>query len=179
MSSTSLPNTRSPRPIANGLTGRHVLLAMVGFFGVIFAVNGVLLWKALATHSGLVANEPYRKGLAYNERIEADERQRRLGWTDDVQLVGRNTITVALAGDAGAPVTGLEISAVLGRPTTTRQDMRLTLVEVAPGRYEAATGPLEAGAWLVALEARQSAVASAAPVGEPVFRSKKRLWLKP
>ena len=78
MSPTVLP----PAPRQQGLRGRHVLWAFLGFFATVFVVNGAMIYSAVSTHSGLVANEPYRKGLHYNERIAADERQARLGWTE-------------------------------------------------------------------------------------------------
>ena len=74
-----MEHVMSPLP-KTGLTGRHVLLAMLAFFGVIFAVNGAFLYFALGSHSGVVAVEPYRKGLAYNQAIAAAEAQERRGW---------------------------------------------------------------------------------------------------
>ena len=53
------------------ITGRHVLIGMLVFFGVILGVNGMFLYSALSTYTGVVSDEPYRKGLNYNERIEA------------------------------------------------------------------------------------------------------------
>jgi nitrogen fixation protein FixH len=60
-------------PRQQGLRGGHVLGAFLGFFATVFVVNGALIYSAISTYSGLVANEPYRKGLQYNERIAADE----------------------------------------------------------------------------------------------------------
>ena len=64
-----------------GLQGRQVLACSLAFFAAVFIVNGAMIYSALSTHTGLVANEPYRKGLHYNERIAADERQAHLGWS--------------------------------------------------------------------------------------------------
>jgi nitrogen fixation protein FixH len=75
-----------PRP----LQGWHVLLYVLGFFAPIFAVNGYFLYSALSTHTGIVANEPYRKGLHYNDRIAADATQAELGWHGDVELAPDN-----------------------------------------------------------------------------------------
>ena len=61
---------------ADNLNGRHVLIGLLLFFGTIFAVNGYFMFVALSTYTGVVADEPYRKGLAYNARIAADERTR-------------------------------------------------------------------------------------------------------
>ena len=45
-----------------------------------------MIYQAMSTHTGLVANEPYRKGLHYNDRIDADARQARLGWVDTLDV---------------------------------------------------------------------------------------------
>ena len=59
------------------LSGRHILGILAGFFGIVFAVNGFFIYRALSTHSGEVASEPYAQGLAYNDRIAAAVRQQR------------------------------------------------------------------------------------------------------
>ncbi len=81
------------------LTGRHVALTFAGFFGVVFAVNIYFVTVALSTHTGVVANEPYRKGLKYNERIAASEQQESLGWKDETVLSpGRPSLIVITPG---------------------------------------------------------------------------------
>lgn len=176
MSPTVLPTRQRP----SGVTGQHVLLAMVLFFGTIFAVNGVLIYKALSTHSGLVANEPYRKGLNYNARIAADERQRALGWTETVGLDMRGRVQIDLADAKGQPLTGLALTGFVGRPSEERHDRRLKLTEREPGRYVAEAGALDAGTWLVALDVRPAfAQTPGSEVVEPIYRIKRRLWLKP
>jgi nitrogen fixation protein FixH len=168
MSPTTLI-ARRPR----GMQGRHVLVAFLAFFGTVFAVNGALIYEAVSTHTGLVANEPYRKGLAYNARIGADERQARLGWTETLEVGRDGHVTFALAEPDGGAVRGLKIEGVLGRPATNRQDIKLTLVEREPGRYEVQAGNIAAGSWLIALEAREGAGA------DPIYRTRRRLWIKP
>jgi nitrogen fixation protein FixH len=170
MSRTVLPTRRRQQ----GLGGRHVLMVVLGFFGVVFLVNGVMIYSALSTHTGLVANEPYRKGLHYNERIEADERQARLGWSDTIEIGRDGRVALLVAHRDGRPVTGLQIEAVLGRPSTNRHDIKLKLAESAPGRYGTRTAPLGEGSWLIAAEARIDARAE-----DPIYRTRRRLWLKP
>ncbi len=177
MSPTVLP-IAPRRP--SGVTGRHVLVAVLLFFTTVFAVNGLMLYKALSTHSGLVAQEPYRKGLHYNERIAADERQRELGWRDTIGLAASGTIEVALTDTAGKPVTGLALTSVVGRPSEGRHDRRVQLTEREPGRYVGEAGALDAGTWLLAVEVRPVLVPTAeAALREPIYRAKRRLWLKP
>jgi nitrogen fixation protein FixH len=151
-----------------------VLALMLAFFALVFLVNGAMIYSAVSTHTGLVAKEPYRKGLHYNERIAAGERQARLGWTDTVELGRDGRVVVALAGPGGRPLVGHKLEVLIGRPSTDRQDLRLALVEAVPGRYEGRTGPLGGGSWLLALEVRTDMRAA-----EPIYRSRRRLWLEP
>lgn len=170
MSATDLPT----KPESGRLNGRHVLAILLGFFGFIFAVNGYFAYAALSTYTGIVANEPYRKGLAYNQRIEAEERQNTLNWVETAQLAGDGTVVVTVAGADGHKVQGLAVTAVLSRPATDGFDHRLKFGEAEPGRYTANAGALAGGTWVIAIEARQSAGAS-----EPDFRARRRLWLRP
>lgn len=160
-----------------GITGRHVLYGLIGFFAVVFAVNGYFLYAALSTYTGVVSAEPYRKGLHYNERIAADERQHARGWRDKLALTPTaDAITVELEDSEGRAISGLRIEGLIGRPSTTEHDMMLRMQETTPGRYEASFNKLNAGTWLVALEASERA---GADVESVVYRLRKRLWLKP
>ena len=49
------------------LTGRHVLLWIVGFFAVIFAVNGILVRAATSTFGGLETQSSYKAGLMFED----------------------------------------------------------------------------------------------------------------
>jgi nitrogen fixation protein FixH len=152
----------------------HVLGIFLSFFAAVFVVNGAMIYSAISTYSGLVANEPYRKGLYYNERIAADERQAGLGWRDRVELDRGGRVGVVLDDDSGRPVSGLTVEVQLGRPSTNRHDLRLRLREGAPGRYEAQAASLAEGTWLIAIEARAAGNAE-----EPIYRARRRLWLEP
>lgn len=159
---------------ARGLNGRHVLIAVLGFFGTVFLANGIFLYAALSTYTGVVAQEPYRKGLNYNQRIAAGERQEQLAWTADATLTSEDGFNLVLKDAAGTPVSGLFVAGSLGRPSTNRQDLEIILTEVEPGRYSMTFDDLEPGAWLVSLEAKWPATGAT----EPVYRLRKRLWLK-
>ncbi|MGI9477786.1 MAG: FixH family protein [Hyphomicrobiaceae bacterium] len=159
------------------IQGWHVLVGMIAFFGIIFAVNGVFLVSALNTHTGIVSKQPYRKGLDYNDRIAADARQRKLGWAHTIVLDQRKgDASLVLSDKLGRPISGLDVQGVLGRPSTERYDMRLAMQEAGtPGTYSAKVGALEPGNWLLQVEAREKKSDGA----EVVYRLRKRLWLKP
>ena len=154
------------------LHGRHVLALFVVFFGTVFAVNGYMLVSALSTYTGVVADEPYRKGLAYNERIASAARQDLMGWSDTITMDRSGLVTVRMVAKDGAPLAGLQFKATLGRAVTARGDMPLTFTEISPGEYRATLGPIDAGTWIITLEAYQGADRMAP------YRAKRRLWLK-
>ncbi len=159
---------------ARGLKGRHVLWAFLGFFGTVFLANGIFLYAALSTYSGVVAQEPYRKGLDYNDRIAAGARQDELGWRTEATLTREQGLSLVLRDKAGTPVSGLSFAGFLGRPSTNQRDLQVMLTEVEPGRYTMAFDNLEPGAWLISLEAKWPATGAS----EPVYRLRERLWLK-
>nr|PZN88171.1 MAG: nitrogen fixation protein FixH [Pseudomonadota bacterium] len=159
---------------SEGLTGRHVLIGVLAFFGTVFLANGIFLYSALSTYTGVVADEPYRKGLHYNKRIAAAERQESLGWSAETKLVPEEGLSLVLRDRNGRPVSGLFVSGVVGRPSTNRHDRKVTLIEVEPGRYAAPIEELSPGAWLVDLQAVWIGTGDK----EPVYRLRKREWVK-
>lgn len=150
------------------LKGQHVLGALVGFFGVVFAVNGVFLVSALRTHTGVVAVEPYRKGLAYNDRIALSDAQIALGWHDTIAVDRSGVVVVTIAASNGEPVSQLRLTGRIGRAATETQDVRLTFSETASGQYRASTAELAPGSWVVEINAER---------GEADYRARRRLWL--
>ena len=157
---------------ANGIEGRHVLMGLVAFFGVMFVANGLLVYYALGTFSGGDRPDPYRSGLNYNETIAAAERQAALGWQADVAYdTGAQRVTLRFVDEADAPVTELDLEATLTRPATNREDRTLRFRESAPGVYVSDV-VLEPGGWVL------SVVSSAHADGEPLHRLKTRLFVE-
>jgi nitrogen fixation protein FixH len=158
---------------AGQIDGRHVLAGFLVFFACVFAVNGYFIVRAVSTHTGVVSQEPYRKGLAYNDRIAADARQTVLGWRETLALTSDGRVVLSLADREDKPVLGLRINASVGRPSTITHDRTVALTEAADGQYTADIGSLDGGNWLVNIDAWR--------IGErePAFRLRRRLWLKP
>jgi nitrogen fixation protein FixH len=158
---------------ADQIDGRHVLAGLLAFFACVFAVNGYFIFRAVSTHTGVVSQEPYRKGLAYNDRITADERQMALGWRETLTLTSAGRMVLKLADVQDKPIPALRIDAHAGRPSTVRHDRAVTLSETVDGQYTADIGNLDGGNWVVTVEAWRIGE------GEPAFRLRRRLWLKP
>ncbi len=158
------------------ITGRTVLFILMGFFGVMFIVNGIFTYFAVTTFNGLVAEGSYRKGLEYEGRLAEEARQERLGWTADLQFAGRGgQLRFTLEEDDGRPVSGRLVRVRVGRPSTDKFDQTILLSETSPGVYTQDVELPGAGNWLASLEVLEG-YDEAMPV---VYRMKKRLWLQP
>lgn len=175
---TASPSTDPAHAAAKapgGLKGRHVLAAMLAFFGVIVFADAVMIYQAVTTFGGVDNANAYRDGLAYNTRIASAARQQALGWRDTVAVVAApQRLRVTLADAEGRAPASLRVEATLGRPATIRADTTLTLAEVGPGVFEAPIGDAaEAGAWVASVRAFRSGVS------EPVYQTRRRLWIAP
>jgi nitrogen fixation protein FixH len=155
------------------IDGRHVLAGLLTFFACVFAVNGYFIVRAVSTQTGVVSQEPYRKGLAYNDRIAADARQTALGWREALTLTSDGRIVLKLADREDKPVPGMRINAHVGRPSTVSHDRTVALSETTDGQYTADIGNLDGGNWVVTIDAWRLGER------EPAFRLRRRLWLKP
>lgn len=160
------------------IRGKHVLLAMLAFFGTIIAVNLVFVYFALDTWTGISTENAYQKGLNYNQTIAARDAQRELGWQAEVSLTtlddGREELTVVLRDRAGALLTNLAVNGTVKRPTHEGFDQQLALAEEASGRYSARLSLPLRGNWDLTLSAKST---RAAPEDQ-AFEMKTRLWLK-
>jgi nitrogen fixation protein FixH len=132
----------------------RIPLLFFAFFGVVFSANGVLIYTALSTWTGLETKNSYIKGRDYNQVLAQIEAQEALGWGVDSALVhagtpGTYTVTLRLVDADGAPLTGAEAVARIERPTHHGIDVRADLNETAPGLYTAAVTLPAAGQWQI------------------------------
>jgi nitrogen fixation protein FixH len=127
---------------------------MLSFFGVIFVVNGIFVYMATTTWTGISTEKAYEKGLRYNETLEAVQNQSRLGWKSTVAFAKPyDNLVVRFETQNGAPVSGLRITGMAVRPTHEGYDQALTFTEAQPGDYAATVRlPLQ-GVWRIELVA--------------------------
>ncbi len=153
------------------IKGWHVLAALLAFFGVTIAVNGVFVFLALDTWTGLTTERSYQEGLTYNRQIEESAALSAAGWRFDLRQEGRQLAFLAVKkeGEGEHLVDGLAPRVELRRPTNDKEDLDLAMTALGEGRYGAALEGLGEGAWLarviVSLDGREG----------PVVET--RLWL--
>ncbi len=120
-------------------------------FGVVFAVNGALIWIATSTWTGISTNHAYDKGITYNRNLEAAERQAALGWQASLEVVPgaglAGTLAVRLVDARGRPLERLDVRADFERPTQQGHDFGVALERSAAGTYAAPFEAPLAGVW--------------------------------
>lgn len=155
------------------VTGRFVLVTIVLFFLVVASVNALMMTLAIRTFPGADAKNGYDKSQNYNREIAASRAQHGRGWTSDITLARKGNVA-HLAFEQfskdGQPVPGLRIEAELLHPTHKNRDVRLNLVEIRPGFYEAAAGLLATGVWGIEISAHSA-------TGERVYFVRSRATL--
>ncbi len=160
---------RSPRP----LTGRMVLFCLLGFFGVVFAVNGVMIEAALSTFSGLETESAYQAGRKFEQEVALAKEQDGQHWRVNAKLTatadGGERVDIEARDAAGQLLTGLEAAAVFERPTDRRMDRAVDISLDSPGRYHG-SATVAAGQWDLVIDLMRQ--------GDRVFRSRNRVILR-
>lgn len=156
------------------ITGRHVLIAVLAFFGVVIAANAAFVVLALDSWTGLSAENAYQRGLAYNDTLRSAAAQRELGWTARLAFTqlgpAQGRIEVGFADRRGAPIEYLSVAGRVRRPTHDGFDRDIVLERSGAGRYAAHLELPLSGQWDVQVEAVSS--------GGARFRIEDRIWLK-
>jgi nitrogen fixation protein FixH len=165
----SAASVKKVRPI----TGRFVLITFIVFFGIIAAVNAVMMTLAIRTMPGLDVKNGYVASQAMNGEISAMRQQAERGWKADIAVQLKNgsvPVSIQLTDRNGAPVTGLDVKARLAHPALTRADHVAAMIEASPGRYTAEWPDILPGAWTIVVEADRG--------GERVYATRNRVVLK-
>ncbi len=131
--------------------GRTVLISFILFFGMIVGVNSVFIYYALDSHPGVITENPYEKGLKFDEAINKAKNQPKI----------ENTITYeggvlawVLKDVDNTPLEDAKTSVKMVRPVDDGNDRKFILNYVGNGRYEAALDLQHKGSWLAHLKAQ-------------------------
>lgn len=145
----------------------------VVFFVVVFAVNGVMVYVAASSWTGVETRQHYVKGRDYNRILEAVERQNARGWTGNLSVRPRKDgdvrLEFRLADARAAALTGAGVTARLVRPTREGYDFDVRMDDYGAGRYIADLHVPLPGQWDVRIVASH-------PSGE--FRLTRRIVVR-
>lgn len=136
---------------AGTFTGWHMLGIMVGFFGVIIAVNLTMAYNAIHSWSGLVVQNTYVASQEFNDKAQTGKEQAALNWQSK-PAYENGIFTWRLADHEGKAVAMTGGTVEFKRPVGDVNDTKVTLSVREPGML---TAPLELGegAWIMEVNA--------------------------
>lgn len=155
------------------VTGRTVLVGMLGFFGVVTAVNAAMIYLAVSSHTGVVTTSSYRAGNGWQAEIEAAQAQLARNWQVEavIDRAGDGAaVEVRVRDRNGAPVTGLAVATLLRSPIREADDLEAALTETETGRYRGKVAAIAPGNWTLLIDAAEA--------GVRVFHSESRLFVR-
>ena len=129
-------------------TGRHLLAIMLGFFGVIIAVNVTMAVVAGTSWTGFVVQNSYVASQEFNEKVAEARAQAALGWTAHLEIAD-GAIRYALEDEAGKPVHLESVSVNLRRPAYESEDAKVALTALPGGNGFTADFAVRDGIWIV------------------------------
>ncbi|WP_052757521.1 FixH family protein [Sphingobium chungbukense] len=82
-------------------TGWHMTAIIIGFFGVVIAVNLVMATLAVKTFGGTVVDDSYVAGQKFNHWLDTAKRQEASGWRADITRMASGQVRVVLYAPHG------------------------------------------------------------------------------
>jgi nitrogen fixation protein FixH len=133
---------------ARPFTGRSFAIIIVGFFGVVVAVNITMARLASGTFGGTVVDNSYVASQKYNGWLAQARAQDRLGWATPLTLDAQRHVRI------GVPGAGFTATGTAHHPLGRAADVPLRFSSDG-GNLLRSTTPLPAGRWQVRLEIRR------------------------
>lgn len=149
----------------------------VGAFGIVFTVNGIMVYFAVSSWTGLETKNYYKASTDYNSVLAQRAKQTALGWVAEFSYENTPVNDDPRAGmyhlrftdKTGTAIEGLTITAKAVRPTHEGYDQSMSFIERGNGNYTAsATLPLP-GQW----ELRYAAQST-----DELFKMRQRIVVK-
>lgn len=107
---------------------------VVAFFAVFIVVDAVMVTLAVKTQTGVVTEQAYEKGLAFNQTLKGAAEQEKLGWAGKIEVAG-DRLTFLLQDRQGNPINGARVNAEITRPVQAGYDFSVPLEETTPYGY--------------------------------------------
>jgi nitrogen fixation protein FixH len=129
---------------------RFYPLGLAGAMLLVFAVNGAMVWTALATFPGAASANGFDESNVYNAVIAEAARQKALGWQVEAGMRDGRT-AIHLRDRAGRALAGATVAAEARRPLGPSNTTRLSFAPAGDGVYLADAALPLAGQWDLAL----------------------------
>ena len=147
-------------------TGKHMLLLMIVFFGIIMSVNVTMAIIAKGSWTGLVVKNSYVASQEFNGKLEKAKAQKALGLHSEVAYE-KGVLTIRIMDGSGNSVADSDLLVRIGRPAYEQLDQEVTLKPASDSTFQLHM-PLETGPWALEINGR---------VNEHPYRRDVRLFV--
>lgn len=128
----------------------------VAFFLCLFAIDGLMAYLAVSTHTGVIEEDAYERGVNYNATLAEKARQKESGWSSVIVLTEGHIVGFDLTGAQGEKISGAHVMAQIVRPASAGEDFEHKLSETEiPGHYAADISFPEKGMWEIRIQAEK------------------------
>lgn len=141
----------------------------VGFLlGLSVIANMTMLYFSIVSYDGLVEENYYNKGLNYQNQIDREKLQEKLGWSASFTHTNK-TYTVIARKVNNTPLEKASVSLNFFRPSQSGFDQKIFLTEISPGIYQVNAKMDLKGYWNITTEIRKH---------NSIWKKKEKLIIK-
>ena len=120
----------------------------VAGFAIVIAVNGVMIWFAIGSFSGLYSNHARDRGLRYNQVVAEQHDREALGWTVETSWQATdNLLGLKISDRSGKALEDVTVVVDLVRPAEKRAPIRIAIADLGSGRFAGAVALPGRGNW--------------------------------
>ena len=110
------------------------LLIIVSIIGIGAVISAVVV--GIGTFDGTVVNKPYEQGMSYDA---VHHEKKASGWNAEILnkdlTIGTNTILLSVTDRNNRPVTGVEVSVMVSRPSSASYDRTYKSAATEKGQF--------------------------------------------
>lgn len=125
----------------------------VTFFVVFMTLDSIFVYLAISTNTGVVIDQAYEKGLAYNQILNEAEAQKKIDLRENASFKNGELIW-KLENSNGNAIDGAIVKAHIIRAVQDGYDFDISLRYSGDGIYSAPVETTLKGAWTAKLEAK-------------------------
>lgn len=131
-------------------TGKHMVICMLAFFGVIIAVNMYMATLASKSWTGLIVKNSYVASQKYNGELQKAAEQNSRGWKSSVSYAA-GTLVLTLRDENDKVLIFDNVGVEIGRPAFEQKDQNLQFMPLSTGSNKIAIH-LEKGIWALKIK---------------------------
>ena len=123
-------------------------LVFIAGFAIVIAVNGIMMWLAIHSFSGLYSDHARATGVTYNRVIAEQKARDALGWKVATSWQPESQrLGISLAKADGSPLAGARVSVELVRPAEKFTPLDVHLTDLGDGRFDGKVDLPLRGSW--------------------------------